>query len=156
MKQIKSSKKNSKILIASGVNLDLLGRREPNIYGSQTLKDMEALVRKNFANYQGDSSNSSYSLKFFQTNDEAKFLAEISKNYAGAVINAGAWTHTSLALGDRLAGLGLKFVEAHVSDISKRESFRQHSYLSAHALAVVAGHGIESYWLALEALLKAL
>lgn len=156
MAQVKRIKKPIKILIASGVNLDLLGRREPLIYGSDTLKDMERLVRTNLAAHQKSSKNMNYSLKFFQTNDEALFLAEISKDYAGAVINAGAWTHTSLALADRLAGVGLLFVEAHVSDLSKRESFRKDSYLAAHASGVVQGHGIESYWLALKKLLAAL
>ena len=156
MAQVKREKKQQVILIASGVNLDLLGRREPHIYGSDTLKDMEKMVRKNLAARQGSSGQQRYSVKFFQTNDEARFLAEISKDYAGAVINAGAWTHTSLALADRLAGVGLVFVEAHVSDTAKREPFRKHSYLAAHASAVVQGHGIESYWLALEKLLTVL
>jgi 3-dehydroquinate dehydratase-2 len=154
--KIKRSKKTRKILIASGVNLDLLGSREPRIYGTDTLKDMESLVKKNLAALQRSSKSGSYSLKFFQTNDEAKFLAEISKDYAGAVINAGAWTHTSLAIADRLVGLGLVFVEAHVSDTSKREPFREHSYLAGHAEAVVQGHGIESYWFALKELLAVL
>jgi len=138
------------ILIASGVNLDLLGRREPHIYGSDSLADMKKMVTKNWRQTFADSA---FKLVFFQTNDEAKFLKELDKSYAGAVINAGAWTHTSLAIADRLAGLSLPFVEAHVSRLSERESFRQHSYLKAHALNVIDGEGIRSYWVALESLM---
>ena len=152
------SSTNRKILIASGVNLDLLGRREPSIYGESSLRDMEKLVKVNFASFQRQDSKQAhrghkYKLCFFQSNDEAKFLKELDQDFAGAVINAGAWTHTSLALADRLVGLGLPFVEAHVSNLETREPFRQHSYLSKHAICVIQGHGIKSYWLGLEALL---
>lgn len=148
-----SRKSKKKILIASGVNLDLLGLRQPEIYGRQTLDDMEKMVSTNWRKLFGKSDTE---LVFFQTNDESKFLKELSKGYRGAVVNAGAWTHTSLAIADRLVGIGLPFVEAHVSKVSKRESFRQHSYLKKHALKVVEGHGIESYWIALQYLMKAL
>ena len=147
-------KSQPKILVASGVNLDLLGRREPEIYGSDTLKDMESLLRKNWQNEAVSFNGSGYQLVFFQSNDEFRFLSELDKGYAGAVINAGAWTHTSLALADRLAGLSLPFVEAHVSDLSKREDFRQHSFLKAHAIEVIQGLGIQSYWVALQILVK--
>jgi 3-dehydroquinate dehydratase-2 len=141
----------TKILIASGVNLDLLGMRQPEIYGHATLADMERLVTKL---WREEFDNSGFSLVFFQTNDEAIFLTELSKGYAGAVINAGAWTHTSLAIADRLVGLGLPFVEAHVSKLDSREAFRQHSYMRPFALAVIDGHGIQSYWLGLQALMS--
>ncbi len=140
-----------KILIASGVNLDLLGKRQPEIYGHDTLKDMEALVR---SQWKKRYSKAKFQLVFFQTNDESKLLKEFGKNYAAAVINAGAWTHTSLAIADRLVGLQLPFVEAHVSHVSKREPFRQQSFLKPHAIALVEGHGIKSYWLALEKLME--
>jgi 3-dehydroquinate dehydratase-2 len=146
-----------RILIASGVNLDLLGKREPEIYGYETLTDMQGLVRKNFKQADLDGCYEAHvKLSFFQTNDEAKFLAELSKSYDGAVINAGAWTHTSLAIADRLAGLGLKFVEVHVSDLSRRESFRQQSFMAVHAIEVISGLGISGYWRALEVLLAKL
>ena len=147
-------KSQPKILVASGVNLDLLGRREPEIYGSDTLKDMESLLRKNWQDEVVSRNGSGYQLVFFQSNDEFRFLSELDKGYAGAVINAGAWTHTSLALADRLAGLSLPFVEAHVSDLSKREDFRQHSFLKPHAIDVIQGLGIQSYWVALQILVK--
>jgi 3-dehydroquinate dehydratase-2 len=140
-----------KILIASGVNLDLLGKRQPDIYGYDTLKDMEVLVR---SQWKKRYSKAKFELVFFQTNDEAKFLKELDKDYIAAVINAGAWTHTSLAIADRLVGLQLPFVEAHVSQVSNREPFRQHSFLKPHAIALVEGHGIKSYWLALEKLME--
>lgn len=147
-------KSQPKILVASGVNLDLLGRREPEIYGSDTLKDMESLLRKNWQDEVVSRNGSGYQLVFFQSNDEFRFLSELDKGYAGAVINAGAWTHTSLALADRLAGLSLPFVEAHVSDLSKREDFRQRSFLKRHAIEVIQGLGIQSYWVALQILVK--
>ena len=142
---------NKKILIASGVNLDLLGRRQPDIYGNHTLMDMQKLVK---SQWKKEFLKAPFELVFFQTNDELKFLKEISKNYVGAVINAGAWTHTSLAIADRLLGLQLPFVEAHVSQVSRREDFRKHSFLKPHALGVVEGQGIRSYWLALELLMR--
>jgi 3-dehydroquinate dehydratase II len=150
--------KTLKILIASGVNLDLLGAREPLVYGTSTLLQMEKMVKINFArdyksktgkNYAGKKQ---YQLHFFQTNDEAKFLKELDRGYVGAVINAGAWTHTSLAIADRLIGLSLPYVEVHVSDLTARETFRQFSYLAQGAVTVIQGHGIESYWLGVEAL----
>jgi len=150
----KSNRQTQKILIASGVNLDLLGRRDPNIYGSETLNDMKKLIESNFSQWQKKISSQKYKLVFFQTNDEAKLLAKISVDFAGAVINAGAWTHTSLALADRLSGLNLPYVEAHVSKLADREAFRQHSYLAAHALKSIDGFGIRSYWMALESLLE--
>ncbi len=142
--------KKREILIASGVNLDLLGRRQPEIYGHETLTDMKRLIQER---WRAVPQKADFKLVFFQTNDETKFLKELDKGYAGAVINAGAWTHTSLAIADRLVGLSLPYVEAHISRLKDREAFRQHSYLKAHALAVFDGHGIESYWLALESLL---
>lgn len=154
VKKSKARPKIRKILIASGVNLDLLGVREPDIYGRETLKDMERLVRSNLRQQYGSESTAGIKLVFFQTNDESKLLGEIGKGYAGIVINAGAWTHTSLALSDRLVGLNVPYAEAHVSDLTTRESFRHHSFLSSHAVCVVQGLGIKSYWVALEALLS--
>ena len=151
--------KTLKILIASGVNLDLLGAREPLVYGTSTLLQMGRLVQSNFDRDhkriagKNPAGQKKYQLHFFQTNDEAKFLKELDRGYAGAVINAGAWTHTSLAIADRLVGLGLPYVEVHVSDLTVREPFRKFSYLAKNAITVVQGRGIESYWLGVEALL---
>ncbi len=144
-----------KILIANGVNLDLLGKRQPEIYGFQTLKDLEAGLDR-----QKDNIASAFGIKldlsFFQSNDEAQYLKELSKDWDGAILNPGAWTHTSLALADRVAGLELKFVELHISNLCRRESVRKTSYTAQHALGVVYGFGLGSYATALFGLVNAI
>jgi 3-dehydroquinate dehydratase-2 len=132
--------------VASGVNLDLLGRREPGIYGRATLADLEALARSEFA--------ARAELYFAQTNVEAEYLALLDGEWSGAVINPGAWTHTSLALADRLAGLELPFVEVHLSNTAAREAFRHHSYTARLAVGVVQGFGINSYLLGIDGILR--
>ena len=136
------------ILIANGVNLDLLGRREPTIYGKQDLEALEVGLRQ----YEKDQAGR-VSLSFFQSNDEATFLAKLAEGWDGIVINPGAWTHTSLALADRLAGLAVPFVEVHISNLASRETFRQHSYCAPYAWGIVAGFGLIGYRVALEGLL---
>ena len=147
--------KQLKILVANGVNLDLLGKRQPEIYGFTRLKDLEAEL-----NHKKEKIESLYSveieLSFFQSNHEGLFLDELGKDWDGAIINPGAWTHTSLALADRVAGLELNFVELHISNISGREDFRKNSYTAKHALGVVYGFGIGSYTTALFGLVNAL
>ncbi len=147
-------KKHLKILIANGVNLDLLGLREPHIYGSDTLDDMKKLLRLFIVKWNKKAAHPAIDLVFFQTNSEEKFLMEIGKGYAGAIINAGAWTHTSLAIADRLKGVCLPYVEVHVSNLKKREPFRQNSFLKDAAVAVVAGKGIKGYEVGLIKLLR--
>ena len=149
----RGQKNRLKILIASGVNLDLLGEREPSIYGRATLKDMERLVRSSFNDWKKKEGIESVTLIFFQTNSEEKFLLELDKGYAAAIINAGAWSHTSLAIADRLRGLSLPYVEVHVSDVKKRESFRRRSFLKDGALYHVSGLGIKGYEVALKKML---
>jgi len=143
------------ILIAHGVNLDLLGRREPDVYGSSTMADIEKRLREE-ALRLATGSILEVRLTFFQTNDEAAYLNELSKGWDGAIINPGSWTHTSLALADRLVGLRLPFVEVHLSNLSRREDFRQRSYSAPHALGVIHGFGVESYTLGLQALIRTL
>ena len=140
------------ILIASGVNLDLLGQREPAIYGHKTLKDMQVLLTKNWAGLAKQYGFLREKIVFYQTNSESELLAKISEPWQGIVLNPGAWTHTSLALADRLAGLGVHFVEVHLSNLSAREEIRKHSYCAPHALGVVSGFGIEAYLLGLQGL----
>lgn len=147
-----SSSSDLKILIANGVNLDLLGRREPHIYGKHTLADVEARLRAVSVTLAKTFQLPTVHLHFFQSNHEGLFLDELSKGWDGALINAGAWTHTSLALADRLVALQLPFVEVHLSNLSKREEFRQHSYAAPHAAGVVYGFGVESYVAALSGL----
>ncbi|MCX6124609.1 MAG: type II 3-dehydroquinate dehydratase [Proteobacteria bacterium] len=144
------------ILIASGVNLDLLGRREPAIYGHKTLKDMQVLLTKNWAGLAKQYGFLRGKIVFYQTNSESELLAKISEPWHGIVLNPGAWTHTSLALADRLAGLGVPFVEVHVSNVHGREEIRKHSFCASHAVGVVTGFGIETYLLGLQGLLIAL
>lgn len=151
-----STNRNLKILVANGVNLDLLGKREPEIYGQHTLADIEGRLRALSPVFAQSFQLANVSLHFFQSNHEGLFLEELSKGWDGALINAGAWTHTSLALADRLAALGLIFVEVHLSNLSKREEFRHHSFAAPHAAGVVYGFGPESYVAALSGLYSTL
>ena len=144
----RSTKPALRILIASGVNLDLLGKREPEHYGHATLPDMEILLRA-----QASAFKFAVDLTFFQTNDEAKYLDMLTREWDGAVLNPGAWTHTSLALADRLAALNLRFVEVHLSKVTAREPIRQRSFLAPAAIGSVSGFGIDSYRLGLLGLL---
>lgn len=147
-----SSPNDLNILVAHGVNLDLLGRREPHIYGKHTLADIESRLQALSPGLAQIFQMPKVQLHFFQSNHEGLFFDEIAKPWAGALINAGAWTHTSLALADRLVALDLPFVEVHISNLSKREGFRQHSYAAPHALGVCYGFGIDSYIAALTGL----
>lgn len=137
--------KTLRILVAHGVNLDLLGKREPHIYGCEGLADIETLLRKVSPVLAQSMGLQPPELFFFQTNHEGLFLDKLSESWDGALINAGAWTHTSLALADRLVGLGLPFAEVHLSNLAKREPFRQHSYAAPHAQGVSFGFGLGSY-----------
>lgn len=147
-------KKKVKILIANGPNLDLLGIREPDIYGNMTLIDIEKALKKFCDRLKSVFSGLDPELVFFQTNDEAIMLKEISKNWDGAVINPAAWTHTSLALADRLAALRLPFVEVHISNLANREDFRKRSFTATHALGVCYGMGVDSYLSGLTGILR--
>lgn len=134
-----------RILIANGVNLDLLGQREPEVYGLTTLASLEDELRKINPVLAKSFGLEAAELIFYQSNHEGQFLEKLSEGWDGAVINPGAWTHTSLALADRLAGLKLPFAEVHLSNIAKREAFRQHSYAAPHAVGVCFGFGSASY-----------
>lgn len=144
----------NKIIVANGVNLDLCGQRDTKLYGSFTLTQLEDYLCKHAANLFPLFGCKHLQLAFFQTNDEHEFLEELSKQWQGALLNPGAWTHTSLALGDRLAALTLKFVEVHISHLAQRDVHRQHSYSAPHALGVVYGLGMDSYLAALVGLLS--
>lgn len=146
--------KTLKILCANGVNLDLLGTREPVVYGTANLKDLEAMLRKELATY---AKAAKIDLVFFQTNDEAEMLKTLSDSKAdGILINPAAWTHTSVALADRLKGLGIPFVEVHISNISAREEYRKQSYSASAAAGVVYGFGLDSYLIGLLGLIRTL
>lgn len=139
----------TKILILNGPNLNLLGRREPEIYGSQSLKDIEADL-KHWAEGAGAT------VEMRQTNHEGTmldWLHEAAGDVDGIVLNPGAWAHTSIALADAVAGIGTPVIEVHLSNVFARERFRHHSYLSANAAGIVSGVGALGYRLAAEALL---
>lgn len=139
------------ILVANGVNLDLLGRREAQHYGRFDLASLEKALTV-FAAALGSAQGVELKLDFRQTNDEAEYLSWLDGSWDGALVNPGAWTHTSLALGDRLAALGKPVAEVHISNVKTREVFRQMSYVSAHAAGIVTGFGMTSYHAALTGL----
>jgi len=154
---IKSKKENLRkknILIAHGVNLDLLGKREPHIYGTLTLEQINSLIKKELVKLVS-IVGLEVRCEFYQSNSEGEFLHKLSaRPWDGVIINPGAWGHTSLALADRLKGLALPFVEVHLSNVFSREQFRQHSYLSPHARGVITGFGADSYLGGLYLLMK--
>jgi 3-dehydroquinate dehydratase II len=138
-----------KIGVVHGPNLNLLGQREPELYGRVTLAELEGSLQELAGELGCD-------ILSFQSNSEGALVDHIQQSAAdvsGFVINAGAYTHTSVALRDALVGVGRPFVEVHLSNVFAREPFRQHSYLSDRALGLVAGFGVESYLLGLRALL---
>lgn len=130
-------------LVLNGVNLDLLGTRQSDIYGSGTLVDIENILTQS-------KLSSSVNFNFFQTNSEQEFIEAIAPSYDAIIINPGAWTHTSIAILDRLLAIEVPYVEIHISNIFARESFRHHSYISSSALGVITGIGIYSYLYAAE------
>jgi 3-dehydroquinate dehydratase II len=139
-----------KILILNGPNLNLLGKREPHIYGSQTFEDYFKILTEKFSNV---------SLTYFQSNHEGTLIDKIHEvgfdnSYMGIVLNAGGYTHTSVAIGDAIAGVKTPVVEVHISNVHARESFRHHSYISAKATGIIVGCGIIGYDLAIEFLQK--
>ena len=127
--------KNKNILIANGVNLDLLGTREPEIYGHDNLD----VLKKNL------NKSAGFTLEFFQSNSEEKFLEKITGPWAGVVLNPGAWTHTSLALADRIRGLNFPFVEVHLSNIFARDKMRHESLTASACIGLVCGFGLNGY-----------
>jgi 3-dehydroquinate dehydratase II len=139
-----------KIAIVNGPNLDRLGKREPEIYGRASLADLEQALRAEF----GGAAE----LEFFQSNHEGALIDRIAAladaRFDGLVINAGALTHTSVALRDALAGASLPAVEVHISNLYRREEFRQKSLTAPVCLAVITGLGLEGYHAAVRFLLK--
>ena len=138
----------AKILVLHGPNLNLLGSREPSVYGTDTL----AQINDRLAS---QARAGGHELTCFQSNAEHELIDQVQHSRADGtaliVLNAGAFTHTSLALRDALAAVAIPFIEVHLSNVHARETFRHHSYLSAIALGVIGGFGADSYRLALEA-----
>ena len=137
------------VYVLNGPNLNLLGQREPHIYGSTTLADIVAMVEKH-AKSRGTS------VICRQSNHEGELVDWIHEARAkarGVILNAGAYSHTSIALHDALATLDIPVIEVHISNVYKRESFRHHSYISSVAKGVICGLGVQGYMLALDAIL---
>ena len=138
-----------KILVLNGPNLNLLGKRQPEIYGKATLSDIENQVRA-LAKELG------VEIDFRQSNSEAELVTWIQQaegRFAALVINPAAYTHTSVAMRDAISAVGIPTVEIHLSNIHKREPFRHHSYIAEVALGQIAGFGVNSYLLGLRAAL---
>ncbi len=136
------------ILIINGPNLNLLGRREPTVYGNQSFEQYFETLQTQFPDV---------TLHYFQSNHEGYLIDKIHElgfSIDGIVINAGAYTHTSVALGDALAAVPAPAVEVHISNVHARETFRHHSYLSARCKGVIVGLGLTGYELAVRYLLK--
>ncbi|WP_054024274.1 type II 3-dehydroquinate dehydratase [Bacillus sp. FJAT-28004] len=139
-----------KIVVLNGPNLNMLGIREPSVYGTETLADIESLLKDK-------AETLGVSVEFFQTNHEGDMIDRIHSAYGkvdGIVINPGAWTHYSYALRDALSTVGLPIIEVHMSNIHKRESFRHMSVVAAIAVGQIAGFGSDSYELGLTALVR--
>jgi 3-dehydroquinate dehydratase II len=138
----------SNILVLHGPNLNLLGLREPHIYGSTTLDDVNILLGE-------EGEKLGVEVTCLQSNHEGVLVDVIQQaigKYQGIVINAGAYTHTSVAIRDALVGVKIPTVEVHLSNIYQREEFRHHSYIAAVAIGQISGFGANSYLLGLRAL----
>jgi 3-dehydroquinate dehydratase-2 len=143
----------AKILVLHGPNLNLLGTREPEVYGRATLDDINA-------DLTGIAQASGHEVLAFQSNAEHALIDRVhaarAEGVAWIIINPGGYTHTSVALRDALAGVAIPFVETHLSNVHAREAFRHHSFFSDIAHGVVAGFGADSYRMALEFIVRRL
>ncbi len=136
-----------KIIIINGPNLNLLGKREPEIYGSTTFEEYFDILKKKYATVE---------LFYFQSNIEGELLNklhEIGFEYDGIILNAGAYTHTSIAIADAVKGIETPVIEVHISNVHAREEFRNKSYLAKSAKGVICGFGLQSYNLAIQSFL---
>ena len=133
-----------KILILNGPNLNLLGKREPAIYGNLTFEQFFESLKKKYAAIE---------LHYFQSNIEGEIinkLHEVGFSFNGVILNAGAYTHTSIAIGDAIKGIETPVIEVHISNVYAREEFRHVSYIAPNTKGIIAGFGLQSYELALE------
>ncbi len=135
------------LIIINGPNLNLLGKREPLIYGDQSFEDYFSILKKKY---------SALNLSYFQSNVEGKLidkLQEVGFSFDGIILNAAAYTHTSVGIGDAVKGIVTPVVEVHISNTFSREEFRHHSYISPNAKGIIVGFGLNSYELALKSFL---
>lgn len=134
-----------KIIIINGPNLNLLGKREPEVYGNETFESYFEKLQIQFPNA---------TLEYFQSNIEGEIISKLQEtgfSYDGIVLNAGAYTHTSIGIGDAIKAITTPVVEVHISNTFARESFRHQSYISPNAKGIIIGFGLESYELGLRA-----
>ncbi len=132
------------IIIINGPNLNLLGSREPNIYGDNSFENYYKSLQLKYPNIL---------FTYFQSNHEGEIIDKLQQsdnNFNGIILNAAAYTHTSIAIGDTVAAIKTPVVEVHISNIFKREKFRQKSYIAPHCLGSISGFGLSSYTLAVE------
>lgn len=133
-----------RLIIINGPNLNLLGTREPEIYGNRSFENYFEELQKIFPEDE---------LEYFQSNSEGDLvdkIQEASTDFQGIVINAGAYTHTSAAIGDAIAALNIPVIEVHISNVFSREEFRHKSFISSHASGVIVGLGLMGYKLAID------
>ena len=133
-----------KILILNGPNLNLLGKREPEVYGKQTFEEYFKVLQSKFTTVQ---------LEYYQSNIEGELIGKIQEvgfSYDGIVLNAAAYTHTSVGIGDAVKAVETPVIEVHISNTHKREDFRHVSYISSGAKGVILGFGLQSYDLAIQ------
>ena len=136
-----------KLIIINGPNLNLLGKREPEIYGAHSFEDYFESLQHKFSDVD---------LSYFQSNIEGEIidkLHEVGYSYDGVILNSAAYTHTSVGIGDAVKAIETPVVEVHISNVHAREEFRHHSYIAANAKGVIIGFGLKSYDLAIESFL---
>lgn len=153
----------SRILVINGPNLNMLGKREADIYGGSSLDDVEQMLAEELSRWQQEPAStgrrSATALTFFQSNHEGAIIDRIHQTRSdagradGILINPGGLTHTSVALRDALAAVALPFIEVHISNVYAREPFRKHSFISDIASGIIAGLGVKGYRLALQAMI---
>ncbi len=139
--------KDMKIAVLNGPNLNLLGKREPEVYGHQTFDDYLEILKHKFPQIE---------LTYYQSNIEGELIGKIQElgfSYDGIVLNAGAYTHTSIGIGDAIKAITTPVIEVHISNTYARESFRHQSYISGNAKGVILGFGLKSYDLAIQSFL---
>lgn len=133
-----------RIIIINGPNLNLLGKREPEVYGSRSFEDFFDELQKKFTGVE---------LEYFQSNIEGELIGKIQDcgfSYDGIILNAAAYTHTSVGIGDAVKAIAAPVIEVHISNVYARESFRHESFISANASGVIVGFGLKGYELAIE------
>lgn len=136
-----------KILIINGPNLNLLGKREPEIYGHQTFEDYFSVLKEKYPSIE---------LEYYQSNIEGELISKIQEvgfSYDGIVLNAAAYTHTSIGIGDAVKAISTPVIEVHISNTYARETFRHQSFISPNAKGIIIGFGMKSYDLALQSFL---